>query len=144
MGDSDPPLVAEARLMAKDLMWSDPAEDESHLDSYGFAPNPDRGPMQVRYGQSAIDAFLRPWGGELIIRAHEMKQEGLRISKQAKVVTVFTSSNYSGGDNGAAAIFVSDGKLRFICHMADHFTPSTVQRPQASAMQHALGEVPVR
>ena len=39
-------------------------------------------------------------------QAHEVKQEGLRVSKSARVITVFTSSMYCGGSNGAAAVFL--------------------------------------
>ena len=40
-----------------------------------------------------------------------------QVAKSAQVITVFTSSHYCGGDNGSAALYVADGKLRFISHM---------------------------
>eukprot|EP01006_Ploeotia_vitrea_P056678 TRINITY_DN68116_c6_g2_i1.p1 TRINITY_DN68116_c6_g2~~TRINITY_DN68116_c6_g2_i1.p1 ORF type:complete len:772 (+),score=99.95 TRINITY_DN68116_c6_g2_i1:99-2414(+) len=101
------------REVAMDLLWSDPSDDELGLDGFGFGPNA-RGPNTYTFGNKAIEEFLHNHGYEYIVRAHELKQDGLRICKHAKVLTVFTSSGYCGGDNSSGAVFVGNGKLRLI------------------------------
>eukprot|EP00996_Jenningsia_fusiforme_P000920 NODE_1839_length_1384_cov_25.649438_g1663_i0.p1 GENE.NODE_1839_length_1384_cov_25.649438_g1663_i0~~NODE_1839_length_1384_cov_25.649438_g1663_i0.p1 ORF type:complete len:435 (+),score=84.91 NODE_1839_length_1384_cov_25.649438_g1663_i0:165-1307(+) len=145
---TDDALRLQARMIAQDLMWADPAESEVGLDDNGFGPNHCRGPSMIQFGSKAIDRFLQLSGCELIIRAHQVKQEGLRLSNQARVITVFTSSRYQD-DNGAAAVFVAEGKLRFICCTADGAGASNQkqqqqQQQQQNAFAQAFGAVPIR
>eukprot|EP01003_Olkasia_polycarbonata_P004519 NODE_3681_length_350_cov_41.687708_g3599_i0.p1 GENE.NODE_3681_length_350_cov_41.687708_g3599_i0~~NODE_3681_length_350_cov_41.687708_g3599_i0.p1 ORF type:complete len:84 (-),score=17.18 NODE_3681_length_350_cov_41.687708_g3599_i0:97-327(-) len=69
------------------------------------------------FGLKAIQKFFANHHYQFIIRAHEVKQEGLRICKNANVITVFTSSSYCGHDNGSAAVFVNNGAIRFISRL---------------------------
>eukprot|EP01012_Entosiphon_sulcatum_P045701 TRINITY_DN6104_c0_g1_i1.p1 TRINITY_DN6104_c0_g1~~TRINITY_DN6104_c0_g1_i1.p1 ORF type:complete len:587 (-),score=59.19 TRINITY_DN6104_c0_g1_i1:168-1880(-) len=109
----DNALRARYREIAMDVLWNDPSDDEQGLNEYGFGVNA-RGPNTYTFGNKAIEMFLQNHGFEYIIRAHELKQTGLRIAKSAKVITVFTSSGYCGGDNGSGAVFVSNGKMRLL------------------------------
>jgi diadenosine tetraphosphatase ApaH/serine/threonine PP2A family protein phosphatase len=104
------------REIAMDLLWSDPSDDEEGLNEFGFGPNP-RGPNTFTFGNKAIEQFLQNSGHEYIVRAHEFKHDGLRIHKSARVLTVFTSSGYCGGNNGAGALFVGQGMLRLMSAM---------------------------
>jgi len=114
--EDDRPDLKLYKRLATEFMWNDPSEAEASLDEYGFGPSP-RGPNAACFGLKAIETFLANHNLQFIIRAHEMKQEGLRVSKSAQVITVFTSSNYCGADNGSAAVFIADGRLRFISHL---------------------------
>ena len=62
----------------------------------------------------AIDTFLDNNDFDCIIRAHEVKQQGIRFCKQARVLTVFTSSAYCGTGNGAGAVFIARETMRMI------------------------------
>ena len=101
------------RQLACDVCWSDPAEDERMVDEHGFGNNP-RGAGVILFGGSAVDRFLNNFGFEYIFRAHQEKSDGLKISKNARVVTVFSTSGYVGHQNGAGVVYVADGKIRLI------------------------------
>eukprot|EP00668_Euglena_longa_P038682 GGOE01049735.1.p1 GENE.GGOE01049735.1~~GGOE01049735.1.p1 ORF type:complete len:870 (-),score=284.69 GGOE01049735.1:7-2616(-) len=108
---------AEFRQMALDLMWSDPAtaEEESTLDGWGFGPNRGRDSSDILiYGEKAIEQFLSTFKLDVIVRAHEAKQAGVRLCKGGRVLTVFTTSAYCGGSNGAGAAYVAQGVVRMI------------------------------
>lgn len=68
----------------------------------------------ILFGGSAVDRFCNTFGYEYIFRAHQEKSDGLKISKNARVVTVFSTSGYVGHQNGAGCVYVADGKIRLI------------------------------
>eukprot|EP00668_Euglena_longa_P042281 GGOE01055857.1.p1 GENE.GGOE01055857.1~~GGOE01055857.1.p1 ORF type:complete len:471 (-),score=156.20 GGOE01055857.1:399-1781(-) len=116
--DEDDDLVREQRRIASDMVWSDPAPEdhEAFLDADGFGPNMFRDPtgrLPV-FGSKALTEFLQKHNFDFIIRAHEIKADGIQITKHARVITVFSSSGYCGSDNGSAAVFINEGKLRFV------------------------------
>ncbi|KEG08353.1 serine/threonine protein phosphatase [Trypanosoma grayi] len=106
------------RQMAMDTCWADPAEDESALDKWGFGANP-RGSGVILFGSTAVDDFLAHYGFEYIFRAHQEKSDGLKLSKSARVFTIFSTSAYVGHENGAGVVLVADGKIRLIIKNAD-------------------------
>jgi hypothetical protein len=119
------------RQMAMDLLWSDPApaEDEDFLDPWGFGPNTgrdSRGVIKV-FGEKAIDQFLTTHHLDVIIRAHEVQQNGVRLCKSCKVLTVFTSSSYERCDNGSGAAFIGHGTIRMVS-----VAPGTSRTPRVS------------
>jgi hypothetical protein len=58
-----------------------------------------------------------------------VKQQGLRLCEHGRVITVFTSSGYCGGDNGAGALFISNNKIRLISYMVS--TPPFITSPRS-------------
>lgn len=108
----------QLRQAATDTCWSDPAEDEGSLDAYGFGPNP-RGNGVILFGARAVEQFLDRYGFEYIFRAHQEKSDGLKLSKSARVFTIFSTSAYVGHENGAGVVLVADGKIRLIIKNAD-------------------------
>mmetsp|Transcript_21885 Transcript_21885/g.70470 ORF Transcript_21885/g.70470 Transcript_21885/m.70470 type:complete len:507 (+) Transcript_21885:76-1596(+) len=84
----------EEGLMS-DLLWSDPQ------------PFPGRGPSKRGVGKSfgpdVTAAFLRENGLELLIRSHEVKDEGYVVEHGGKCITVFSAPNYVDqmGNKGA-------------------------------------------
>eukprot|EP01065_Artemidia_motanka_P018604 TRINITY_DN2192_c0_g1_i1.p1 TRINITY_DN2192_c0_g1~~TRINITY_DN2192_c0_g1_i1.p1 ORF type:complete len:526 (+),score=51.21 TRINITY_DN2192_c0_g1_i1:99-1676(+) len=89
-----------------DLLWSDPAVSEMDTsDEHGFMPS-ERGGIGVSFTSRAVDVFLENNDYDLMIRAHQEKRAGLRLSQSNRVITVFSSSNYQGHGNGAGLVSV--------------------------------------
>eukprot|EP01062_Namystynia_karyoxenos_P020513 TRINITY_DN1775_c0_g2_i1.p1 TRINITY_DN1775_c0_g2~~TRINITY_DN1775_c0_g2_i1.p1 ORF type:complete len:605 (+),score=191.39 TRINITY_DN1775_c0_g2_i1:88-1815(+) len=112
-GFSEPDFEAKCRQMMIDLVWSDPAEPGNELDQHGFGPNP-RGAGLRSFGHKATDIFMRNHGFTHMFRAHQEKANGLRISDDARVVTIFSTSDYVGHQNGAGVVYVGDSTIRMI------------------------------
>eukprot|EP00758_Cryptobia_borreli_P008143 Tbor_TRINITY_DN5361_c0_g1::TRINITY_DN5361_c0_g1_i1::g.4507::m.4507/K01090/E3.1.3.16; protein phosphatase len=107
---NDPSNVTQ-RMIINDLLWSDPASTSQPVDKYGFGPNP-RGPDIKTFGSRAVDMFCERYGYQYIFRAHQEKSDGLRVSDNARVVTIFSTSDYAGHQNGAGCVLVHNGKIR--------------------------------
>lgn len=105
------PSNAVQRMMVNDLLWSDPAPPDHPLDRFGFGPNP-RGPDIKTFGSRAVDMFCERYNYQYIFRAHQEKADGLRVSDNARVVTIFSTSDYAGHQNGAGCIQVANGRIR--------------------------------
>jgi protein phosphatase len=99
------------RMIINDLLWSDPATPGAPVDQFGFGPNP-RGPDIKTFGARAVDMFCEKYGFQYIFRAHQEKADGLRVSDNARVVTIFSTSDYAGHQNGAGCVLVNEGKIR--------------------------------
>ncbi|KPA77537.1 putative serine/threonine protein phosphatase [Leptomonas pyrrhocoris] len=108
------------RQIGMDSCWADPAENESKLDKYGFGANP-RGTGVILFGTKAVDDFLDHFHFEYIFRAHQEKSDGLKLSKSARVFTIFSTSAYVGHQNGAGVVLVAEGKIRLIVKNADTY-----------------------
>ncbi|KAJ9446975.1 Serine/threonine-protein phosphatase BSL3 [Diplonema papillatum] len=106
-------FASRCRQMMEDLVWSDPAGVNDQLDPFGFGDNR-RGPGLKTFGSKAVDEFLNNHGFSHIFRAHQEKSNGLRISDNGRVVTIFSTSDYVGHQNGAGVVFVGDGIIRMI------------------------------
>lgn len=83
-----------------DILWADP------MDQPGRAPSP-RGVTQM-FGADVTESFLKREGLELLIRSHQLVNEGYLVQHDGKCITVFSAPNYIGRSNNLAAIcFVS-------------------------------------
>lgn len=107
------PFIARCRQIMEDLVWSDPACQSEMIDKYGFGDNR-RGPGLKTFGSKAVDSFLQKYGFSHIFRAHQEKSNGLRISDNGRVVTIFSTSDYVGHQNGAGIVYLGDGCIRMI------------------------------
>eukprot|EP01065_Artemidia_motanka_P020585 TRINITY_DN2463_c0_g1_i3.p1 TRINITY_DN2463_c0_g1~~TRINITY_DN2463_c0_g1_i3.p1 ORF type:complete len:581 (+),score=198.27 TRINITY_DN2463_c0_g1_i3:53-1744(+) len=112
-------LLERMWVLQYDLMWSDPVKDGcTELDTHGFGKN-DRGTTIVSFSAQAVDVFLRNHDFDVLIRAHQEKRAGLRLSQSSKVITVFSSSNYQGHGNGAGVVLVRpDGRIDFLMKLS--------------------------
>ncbi|OHS98292.1 protein phsophatase-2A [Tritrichomonas foetus] len=90
-----------------DILWSDP------MDKPGHAPSP-RGVTQT-FGPDVTEKFLKANNLELLIRSHQVQEEGYLVQHDGKCITVFSAPNYIGriGNKGAIVIlsFEEDGTL---------------------------------
>ena len=114
-GPGEPEKIQLCRRIAADCCWSDPWEGEDgELNQFGFGENP-RGKGIVVFGSQAVDDFLKTNNLQYIFRAHQEKSDGLKVSKNARVVTIFSTSDYIGHQNGAGVVFVDPvGTIRLI------------------------------
>jgi serine/threonine-protein phosphatase 5 len=90
-----------------DILWSDP------MDELGHAPSP-RGITQT-FGPDVTERFLTANGLKLLVRSHQVQEEGYSVQHNGKCITVFSAPNYIGrlGNKGAILelSFEEDGKL---------------------------------
>ncbi|XP_052177951.1 serine/threonine-protein phosphatase 5 isoform X1 [Diospyros lotus] len=84
----------EEGLMCE-LLWSDPQ------------PQPGRGPSKrgvgLSFGGDVTKRFLQENNLDLVVRSHEVKDEGYEIEHDGKLITVFSAPNYCDqmGNKGA-------------------------------------------
>jgi serine/threonine-protein phosphatase PP1 catalytic subunit len=86
-----------------DLLWADPEKElEGWLES-------DRG-VSWMFGADVAEGFCQQLGLDLIVRAHQVVEDGYEFFAQRKLVTVFSAPNYCGEfDNSAAMLWVREG-----------------------------------
>ena len=82
-----------------DLFWSDP---DPH-GRKGCRKNEDR-KIACFFGADVTAEFLKKYNLSMIIRSHQVKQEGYEFSHDGKVLTIFSASNYSKGSNWGAIV----------------------------------------
>ncbi|KAK3007389.1 hypothetical protein RJ639_016090 [Escallonia herrerae] len=114
----------EEGLMCE-LLWSDPQ------------PNLGRGPSKrgvgLSFGGDVTKRFLQENNLDLVVRSHEVKDEGYEIEHDGKLITVFSAPNYCDqmGNKGAFIRFEApDMKPRIV-------TFSTVPHPDVKPMAYA-------
>nr|XP_027201331.1 serine/threonine-protein phosphatase 5-like [Dermatophagoides pteronyssinus] len=80
----------------RDLLWADPAEEAgSHSSKRG---------VSHMFGPDFTERFLHRNALKLVIRSHEMKDEGYEIMHDGKLITVFSAPNYCDTMNNSAAV----------------------------------------
>ena len=85
-----------------DTLWSDPDKDIS-----GWAEN-DRG-VSYTFGADVVSKFLQRHDYDLIVRAHQVVEDGYEFFAKRQLVTVFSAPNYCGEfDNAGAMMSVDD------------------------------------
>lgn len=93
-----------------DILWADPNEQhEERLweDSYRGCSN--------LFGSEVVNNFCHRFNLDLIVRAHEVQDNGYSFFCNRKLVTVFSASNYCGdcGNNGAVLVIDRDLNCSF-------------------------------
>eukprot|EP00413_Alexandrium_margalefii_P025209 CAMPEP_0204568872 /NCGR_PEP_ID=MMETSP0661-20131031/37424_1 /ASSEMBLY_ACC=CAM_ASM_000606 /TAXON_ID=109239 /ORGANISM="Alexandrium margalefi, Strain AMGDE01CS-322" /LENGTH=333 /DNA_ID=CAMNT_0051576925 /DNA_START=125 /DNA_END=1126 /DNA_ORIENTATION=+ len=86
-----------------DLLWSDPDE------VMGFAANA-RG-VSVSFGADVVRAFLQKEDMDLVVRAHQVVEDGYEFFADRQLVTIFSAPNYCGEFDNAAAVLTIDENL---------------------------------
>ncbi|KAI3892176.1 hypothetical protein MKX03_036781 [Papaver bracteatum] len=114
----------EEGLMCE-LLWSDPQ------------PLPGRGPSKrgvgLSFGGDVTKRFLQENNLDLVVRSHEVKDEGYEIEHDGKLITVFSAPNYCDqmGNKGAYIRFEApDMKPNIV-------TFSSVPHPDVKPMAYA-------
>ncbi|CAF1212896.1 unnamed protein product [Rotaria magnacalcarata] len=101
---------------AWELLWNDPLSNEiNDLENRndGFSLNVRRGTGFFFSSKALID-FLHQNSLSYVVRAHEVQQQGFKVQLNGRLLTVFSSSHYCGGENEAATVLCDSNKLRLI------------------------------
>ena len=106
------PIEENQYQIVTDMLWSDPSKKvETYID------NEDRGYGYV-YGSKATEEFMERLNIKMIVRGHEVVDDGFKIhfADKAPVVTIFSAPNYCGdeGNTGAAMRLEKDGSYSLI------------------------------
>ena len=90
--------------------------------------------MGVAFGPDVTKSFLRENGLQLLVRSHEVRDEGYDVMHDGYCITVFSAPNYCDqmGNKGAF--------IRFEHDMVPHFTTyAHVPHPTVRPMAYAGG-----
>ena len=87
-----------------DLLWSDPDKDAMEYDEN------DRG-VSVIFGEKIVQDFNKKNDLDLIIRAHQVVDDGYEFFAQRQLITIFSAPNYCGEFDNSAGIMIIDESL---------------------------------
>eukprot|EP00977_Amphora_coffeiformis_P013573 scaffold3586_cov164-Amphora_coffeaeformis.AAC.24 len=112
--------------LMSDLLWSDPQ------------PFPGKSPSKrgvgFSFGPDITKAFLERNHLNLLVRSHEVKEEGYLVEHEGKTITVFSAPNYCDSMGNKSAI------IHFDASMEPKFTQFTaVPHPDVKPMAYAAG-----
>jgi serine/threonine-protein phosphatase 5 len=103
-----------------EMLWSDPQ------DANGWGPSK-RG-IGVAFGPDVTHRFLDANGLDIIVRSHEMKEEGYEIGADGRLITIFSAPNYCDQMGNKGAYIHFDYRMQpkitqvcvpsFLCHPA--------------------------
>lgn len=97
--------IPECGLLC-DLLWSDPW----FIDVTSGAPEPsgwepsERG-VSYMFAPNIVDQFLERFNLDLVVRAHQVVEDGYEFYANRSLVTIFSAPNYCGEFDNAAAVF---------------------------------------
>jgi hypothetical protein len=129
--------------IAQTMLWNDPIESrssyndssEDELRSKGIEFVPNRARLTGWYFTAeAAKKFLKSNGWSFMIRAHEAVPKGYRFTSGDRVITIFSSSNYSGMKNTTACARVDLKTIEIILIKIPPKSPSS----HPSKKTHAL------
>ncbi|XP_022314315.2 serine/threonine-protein phosphatase alpha-2 isoform-like [Crassostrea virginica] len=96
------PLDVPDHGLICDLLWSDPDEDIT-----GWGEN-DRG-VSFTFGGDIVKEFLKKHNFSLVVRAHQVVEDGYQFFQKRRLLTLFSAPNYCGEfDNAGAVMRVTD------------------------------------
>ena len=87
-----------------DLLWSDPDKDVDE-----FEEN-DRGVSYI-FGEKVVTEFNKKNDIDLIIRAHQVVDDGYEFFANRQLITIFSAPNYCGEFDNSAGIMIIDEDL---------------------------------
>lgn len=119
--DCEPP---DEGLMTE-MLWSDPQP--------GRGRGASKRGVGVAFGADVTENFLRTNDLKMIVRSHEMKEEGYEVDHGGKLITVFSAPNYCDQMGNKGAFIRFDGRT-----LTPKFTSfAAVWHPPIRPMQYA-------
>ncbi|XP_019868761.1 serine/threonine-protein phosphatase alpha-2 isoform-like [Aethina tumida] len=88
-----------------DILWSDPSKQ---VKTWGPS---DRG-VSYLFGLEILNKFLKQQNLDLVVRAHEVVEDGYEFFGNRKLVTIFSAPNYCGEFDNAGAFLTIDEELK--------------------------------
>eukprot|EP01006_Ploeotia_vitrea_P013394 TRINITY_DN35084_c0_g1_i1.p3 TRINITY_DN35084_c0_g1~~TRINITY_DN35084_c0_g1_i1.p3 ORF type:complete len:177 (+),score=26.90 TRINITY_DN35084_c0_g1_i1:768-1298(+) len=86
------------------LLWSDPAEGQN---GWGESPRQVAG----TFGADVVRKTCEKLDIDLVVRAHEVVEEGYSFFADRQLVTLFSAPNYCGEFDNSGAVMVVDADL---------------------------------
>ena len=131
---------------AQTMLWNDPIESmstysketENNLKSKNieFVPNRTRSTGWY-FTAEAAKKFLNWNGWTYMIRAHEAVPTGYKFTSEGRVITVFSSSCYSGMANTTACVRVDPWRIQIVLLKIPN--PSTIKRTHSKSGNQSTG-----
>lgn len=90
--------------MICDFLWADPDKDIA-----GWAEN-DRGVSYI-FGPDVVTQFLQKHDFDLVVRAHQVVEDGYEFFAKRQLITLFSAPNYCGEFDNAGALMSIDETL---------------------------------
>ncbi|CAI5446329.1 unnamed protein product [Caenorhabditis angaria] len=102
--------VTENKL-ALDLLWSDPM-DQGNINAVNekpqFLKNPIRG-LSCTFNEQAINECVKKLNIQMIVRAHQVQDNGFKFSADRKLITIFSAPRYmQENDNKGSILKVNE------------------------------------
>lgn len=98
------PSAVPDQGMLCDFLWSDPDPDIE-----GWGEN-DRG-VSFTFGKDVVTQFLDQYDFDLVVRAHQVVEDGYEFFADRQLVTLFSAPNYCGEFDNAGAVMSVDDTL---------------------------------
>eukprot|EP00605_Chrysophyceae_sp_TOSAG23-4_P001740 GSChrysophyteH1.ASY1.ANO1.1927.1 assembled CDS len=83
-----------------ELLWSDPTEKNE-----GLSVNTQRG-AGWQFGKDITNTFLLKNGFELLVRSHEVRQNGFSVGHEGRCITIFSAPNYCDVQGNAGSVLI--------------------------------------
>jgi len=87
-----------------DLLWADPEKE-----IMGWEES-DRGVSYI-FGPDAVESFLKKFDLDLVVRAHQVVEDGYEFFGKRQLITLFSAPNYCGEFDNAGAMMTVDDSL---------------------------------
>eukprot|EP00756_Hemistasia_phaeocysticola_P001768 Hpha_TRINITY_DN11231_c0_g1::TRINITY_DN11231_c0_g1_i1::g.167530::m.167530/K06269/PPP1C; serine/threonine-protein phosphatase PP1 catalytic subunit len=98
------PLRVPDQGLVCDLVWSDP---EPEIVGWGDGS---RG-VSYSFGPDVVEKFLRRHDFDLVVRAHQVVEEGFEFFAQKQLITLFSAPKYCGEFDNNGAVMSVDADL---------------------------------
>ncbi|CAD5224809.1 unnamed protein product [Bursaphelenchus okinawaensis] len=119
------PIDVQDSGLLCDVLWSDP--DAKVM---GWAPN-DRGVSYV-FGPDVLSQFLQKMDLDIVVRGHQVVEDGYEFFGKRGLVTIFSAPNYCGEFDNAGAVMNVDRNL--LCSFQ-------ILKPQQSVLKERRSNV---
>ena len=87
-----------------DLLWSDPDKEATEYDE-------NDGGVSAIFGEKVVIIFNKNNDLDLIIRAHQVVDDGYEFFANRQLITIFSAPNYCGEFDNSAGIMIIDDSL---------------------------------